>query len=400
MTRAPLTTRPTELRIVGEAAPGDLRGVADALGAALGVTVIVTDTQLDVVAHHVAGEVVHQEAQDWILRRTPPASARGQLPRPDLGGDGAVPVERLSGPRAARWSVVAVRTGGAVLGGLWALGPDDVLDDARCLAMLRIAAGRAADLLARHATDDDHGALAAHPLRAALNGRGPMSRVLREAGLPASAEVRLVALMPQPGQSTRRVEELVRLQVGGPTRAVAIARLGGRVYVLADPAGVDDVVAGGVTGGVRCAVSEPVGDDDELRRARTEVDRLLDLDGRPGVRWVGRCRGRLVVAEIAELAERHPGLSQGAVRELADLDAKRGTSYLPTLRAYFETRHDYRAAAARLYVHRNTLKYRLDRIRALTGLDLTDPVDELVADLQLRIHDLTGAAAAPQLKHA
>ena len=32
-------------------------------------------------------------------------------------------------------------------------------------------------------------------------------------------------------------------------------------------------------------------------------------------------------------------------------------------------------------------------IRALTGLDLRDPVDRLVAELQLRLHDLRGAAS-------
>jgi hypothetical protein len=48
---------------------------------------------------------------------------------------------------------------------------------------------------------------------------------------------------------------------------------------------------------------------------------------------------------------------------------------LATLRAYLDTGHDRRATAARLYVHPNTVDYRLRKIAALTGLDPNTPAD-------------------------
>jgi DNA-binding PucR family transcriptional regulator len=41
-------------------------------------------------------------------------------------------------------------------------------------------------------------------------------------------------------------------------------------------------------------------------------------------------------------------------------------------------------AAERLHVHRNTFRYRLRRIEELAGIDLDDPDERLVAELQLR----------------
>ena len=46
---------------------------------------------------------------------------------------------------------------------------------------------------------------------------------------------------------------------------------------------------------------------------------------------------------------------------------------LETLRTWFAEKGSTSAAAARLYVHRNTVRYRLRRIEELTGEDLTDP---------------------------
>ncbi|MDQ1565993.1 MAG: hypothetical protein QOF96_873, partial [Actinomycetota bacterium] len=40
------------------------------------------------------------------------------------------------------------------------------------------------------------------------------------------------------------------------------------------------------------------------------------------------------------------------------------------------------------YVHHKTLRYRLDRIEALTSLDLRRHEDRLRADLALKIHEV------------
>lgn len=56
-----------------------------------------------------------------------------------------------------------------------------------------------------------------------------------------------------------------------------------------------------------------------------------------------------------------------------------------TLRAFFDADCSQRVAAERLFVHHKTLRYRLERIKALTGLDLNRHEDRMRADVALRL---------------
>jgi sugar diacid utilization regulator len=58
---------------------------------------------------------------------------------------------------------------------------------------------------------------------------------------------------------------------------------------------------------------------------------------------------------------------------LLDYDARRKAELVHTLTQYLEHGGSYDATAAVLSVHKSTLKYRLQRIRELTGLELNDP---------------------------
>jgi sugar diacid utilization regulator len=58
---------------------------------------------------------------------------------------------------------------------------------------------------------------------------------------------------------------------------------------------------------------------------------------------------------------------------LLDYDSSRGADLVATLGLYLECRGNYDATAAALGVHRSTLKYRLHRIRDISGHDLADP---------------------------
>jgi sugar diacid utilization regulator len=61
-----------------------------------------------------------------------------------------------------------------------------------------------------------------------------------------------------------------------------------------------------------------------------------------------------------------------------------------TLRAFFDADCSQRAAAEKLFVHHKTLRYRLERIKALTGLDLSRHDDRMRADVALRLLQLNG----------
>ncbi len=58
---------------------------------------------------------------------------------------------------------------------------------------------------------------------------------------------------------------------------------------------------------------------------------------------------------------------------LIDYDARRGTELVTTLSEYLEQGGNHAVTSRRLSVHRNTLKYRMQRIRELSGLDPSQP---------------------------
>ena len=60
------------------------------------------------------------------------------------------------------------------------------------------------------------------------------------------------------------------------------------------------------------------------------------------------------------------------VEPLVEHDEKRGSDLVKTLKVYFAANANASEAADRLFLHRNSMAYRLERIGTLTGLDLRD----------------------------
>lgn len=54
-------------------------------------------------------------------------------------------------------------------------------------------------------------------------------------------------------------------------------------------------------------------------------------------------------------------------------DAERGSDLEKTLRTYYECGASVSATAEALFLHRNSVRYRLDRVRALVGGELEHP---------------------------
>ncbi|WP_172399008.1 helix-turn-helix domain-containing protein [Gordonia sp. i37] len=91
---------------------------------------------------------------------------------------------------------------------------------------------------------------------------------------------------------------------------------------------------------------------------------------------------------------------QSFVREitgpLKNYDRQNAGSLMQTLRAYFDSNCSQKDAAELLYIHHKTLAYRLDRIRKLTGLDLSQHSDRMRADLALRLLEVSEQAEQPE----
>jgi DNA-binding PucR family transcriptional regulator len=60
------------------------------------------------------------------------------------------------------------------------------------------------------------------------------------------------------------------------------------------------------------------------------------------------------------------------VEPLREHDRARRSDLVRTLKTYFAAGTNASEAADRLYLHRNSMLYRLERVQALTGLDLKD----------------------------
>lgn len=78
-------------------------------------------------------------------------------------------------------------------------------------------------------------------------------------------------------------------------------------------------------------------------------------------------------------------------------DEKRGGGLVQTLEAYLDLGGGMQEIADRLFIHRNSLIYRLRRIEDLTGRILADPHDRLLLHLALKVRQMP---AAPPIRAA
>jgi sugar diacid utilization regulator len=130
-------------------------------------------------------------------------------------------------------------------------------------------------------------------------------------------------------------------------------------------------------GGGRCRVG--VGDwcerPGDYPRSYREAQLALKMQGSVGADDRATCYDDLGVYRI--LCEvQDPAAVERLVRQwlgsLLDYDARRNSELVATLGCYLEC-GSYDGTAAALCVHRSTVKYRLQRIREISGHDLADP---------------------------
>jgi sugar diacid utilization regulator/putative methionine-R-sulfoxide reductase with GAF domain len=76
---------------------------------------------------------------------------------------------------------------------------------------------------------------------------------------------------------------------------------------------------------------------------------------------------------------------------LLDLDAQRGTDFLPTLRVYLSRDRHLPDTASALHVHYNTVRNRIARIEDILGVDMRDVDDRFRLETALRMHALSEA---------
>ena len=183
-----------------------------------------------------------------------------------------------------------------------------------------------------------------------------------------------------------------------------LAALAGTVVIVAPGGGTDwgalrlATVAQLGGGGCRMGVGEPYPRPSMLPRSLREAQLALRLQK-------ASCESERMsafadldvlrmLASVDDLADVDDFVGKW-LGVLASYDERKHTELLNTLSQYLKHGGGYEATSRALSVHRSTLKYRLQRIRELTGFDLGDPETRFSLELATRAWVTLQALRAP-----
>ncbi len=130
-----------------------------------------------------------------------------------------------------------------------------------------------------------------------------------------------------------------------------------------------------------------------IRRSHAEARQALLLGRRMQGPGHLTLFGDLGVYRLIFAAEHLPELSDLYAQTLGALlayDRQNNAGLVNTLDAFFAANGSPKEAAERLGVHRNTVLYRLDRIREISGYDLDDAAVRMRLQLSLHVHFALG----------
>jgi DNA-binding PucR family transcriptional regulator len=124
-----------------------------------------------------------------------------------------------------------------------------------------------------------------------------------------------------------------------------------------------------------------------LPHARAGADRALRVlrTGSQRVARLADVHVETLLLELRDLIEARGDQPTGPIARLVAYDRAHNTNLVETLRAWLDAFGDVITAAATVYVHPNTFRYRLRRLAEVADLDLADPETRFAAMLQLRV---------------
>jgi sugar diacid utilization regulator len=123
----------------------------------------------------------------------------------------------------------------------------------------------------------------------------------------------------------------------------------------------------------------------EVPAAYSEAREAAVFAMRTGVRDSAVVYDDVLVDHMLRANENAGRVVAAALGPLREYDELRNASLVDTLRAYVEANFSITGAARVMHVHNNTVLYRLDRIRRLTGRDPRTPRDIVFLALSLRL---------------
>lgn len=399
---------------LGGVAAGDLFAVANAVAAVIDAPVTIEDPQSRVLAYSARQDEADEPRRVTILGRQVPdeyfrrLQSSGQFRRIYSSAE-PVYVDDI-GPGVLPRLAVAVRAGDELLGSVWAAVRER--PDRRRIEEFARAARFVAIHLLRHRIDADlQRGLHTELMTLVLDG-GPLAAdAASRLGLAGEA-FRVVAAGMRQGDAVdnqlplARLADTLSLHLSVLHRRAGTAVIGGVVYAVI-PTGADaeasrqvahqtvDSFLARLPAAVARAAIVAIGGQaqrlEDVPGSRRDADRVLRVlrrvdagDTPPAVADIEEMHMHVLLDRLAEVAANEPIIPMGALRLLFERDAKHRSHLVETLRAYLDCFGDVALAARRLQVHHNTLRYRIERLREIPGLDLDDPEQRLALQLQLR----------------
>jgi purine catabolism regulator len=228
-------------------------------------------------------------------------------------------------------------------------------------------------------------------VRGSLSARDA-ARGLRRFGLAGDGQVEVVALEgPVPIADLAWAVEDILSRTGS---GFLTAPRDDVLYVLLPPNGGGDVeelrrsVSERLGASVVAGAGSPVAAADtsrSMREARYALQ-VCRVEGREmsDFQTLGTYRLLLTLQEPDALR----AFADSVLAPLDRYDTEHGGELVPSLRGFLDHNARWEAAAADLFVHRHTLRYRMRKVEELTGRDLATPHDRMEFWLAIRARDL------------
>ncbi|WP_238421187.1 CdaR family transcriptional regulator [Gordonia sp. 'Campus'] len=388
---------------------GDLFELAGQVARRTGGLVSIEDEHSHVLAYSTAGDEADELRRLSILGREGPPEMLAWLRQWGIldalrTSSAVVTVDERADLRLRPRRAVAIRAPGSgeFLGVVWLQKGAGRLADDTDEVLIGAAAVAARVITRRRSLGTEHDDL----VRTLLGARGDIvdaGRLATDLGVDPSSAVTVVGFTAPGGEHATHVSALT-LHASAFSPLSVTTGIGDRAYAV-----LPDVITEAAVAWARLAVDAGrrqfglqiravVAGPENMAAVpdlRTQVDRVLDAAMRESeliddVTTVARSRTGVLLGEIVGLLSENPDLVDSRVTELAAIDAAGGSGFTASLRAYLDHFGDVRAAAGSLHIHPNTLRYRIRRLQALTGMDLDDPATRLVVALSLRVRRVPG----------
>ncbi|WP_405163346.1 PucR family transcriptional regulator [Nocardia sp. NBC_01499] len=398
------------------AADIDLFGLAQIVAQNAGGMVSIEDPQSHVLAYSASDEAADQMRVMSILGREGPREYLAVLRKWGVFDrlrrtDEVIDVPEHEGLNIKRRLAVSVRhpaDGAAraprVLGTIW-LQQGDRPFKPDAPEILRGASAIAARLISRSLDAPSTEALLVQRLFGE-GGSVDVASVVSALNLPLTGPAAVVGFALTATETASATEpsalgNMLRLRASSFRNDSVTAALGDRVYVLLPSYKAAHAVTAWTRQlveqleskralALRAAIACPVPDLSSVADARREVDRVLDSTiatyPRGRVTTLAESRTAVLLGEILDLVGTRPELHDLRLRTLSDYDHKHSSSLRESVDTYLREHGDVRNAATALQVHPNTLRYRIRRVEEILRIDLTDPADRLLLEIQLALH--------------